>query len=331
MWLGRTGPRTRAARRALYEEWVGCEDAAFALPPSRLALDPTDVIRLEHDSRTPDYILARITDGGGRRIEAKRTDQTHYDLPPGPERTPAIITPTVLGPPAAILIKLPQLADDIPAHRPYAAIFAAPWYGSALIWRSASNDGFTALGTFGLPARLGTLTFDFYVGPVWRFDNGNEIWVDIASGSFSSQGNEALLAGGNPLAIETAPDIWEIVQFGTVALQRTGRWKLTHLLRGQFGTEGSIANPAPAGARVVVLNSAVTPIAISESDVGLPANWRIGPLTAAGADPPNLQLAFTPSGLGLRPFCPAQLRGAFQGMTAWAPRSAMASWHFRVS
>jgi len=125
----------RAARRALYEEWVGREDAAFALPPSRVALDPTDVIRLEHDGRTPDYVLARITDGGARRIEAKRTDQTLYDLPPGPERTPAFIAPTVFGPPAAILMNLPQLADDIPAHRTYAAVFAAPWYGSALAAR----------------------------------------------------------------------------------------------------------------------------------------------------------------------------------------------------
>ncbi|MGO4917537.1 glycoside hydrolase/phage tail family protein [Pseudogemmobacter sp. W21_MBD1_M6] len=291
----------RAARRALHEEWVAREDAAFALPPSRLALDPTDVIRLEHDGRTPYYVLARITDGGARRIEAKRTDQTLYDLPPGPERTPAFIAPTVFGPPAAILMNLPQLADDIPAHRPYAAVFAAPWYGSALIWRSPSTDGFTALGTVGQPARLGTLAFDFYAGPVWRFDNGNELWIDMASGTFSSLDDEALLAGGNALAIETAPDAWEIVQFATASLQSPGRWRLTHLLRGQFGTESSIANPTPAGARVVVLNTAVTPIAISESDIGLPANWRIGPSTAAAADPLNLQLAFTPSGRGLRP------------------------------
>jgi len=303
----------RAARRALYEEWVGREDAAFALPPSRLALDPTDVIRLEHDGRTPDYVLARITDGGARRIEAKRTDQTLYDLPPGPERTPAFIAPTVFGPPAAILMNLPQLADDIPAHRPYAAVFAAPWYGSALIWRSPSNDGFTAMGTVGQPARIGTLAFDFYPGPVWRFDNGNELWVDIALGTFASLDDEALLAGGNPLAIETTTDVWEIVQFGTATLQSPGRWKLTHLLRGQFGTESSIGNPVPAGARVVVLNAAVTPIAISESDVGLPANWRIGPSTVAAADPLNLQLAFTPSGRGLRPLSPAQLR--------WVPQA----------
>jgi len=95
-------------------------------------------------------------------------------------------------------------------------------------------------------------------------------------------------------------------------LQSPGRWKLTHLLRGQFGAEEAIANLAPAGARVVVLNSAVVPIAITESDVGLPANWRIGPSTVAAADPLNLQLAFTPSGRGLRPFSPAQLRGVPQ-------------------
>ena len=145
----------RAARRALYEEWAGREDAAFALPPSRLALDPTDVIRIEHDGRTPDYVLARITDGGARRIEAERTDQTLYDLSPGPERTPAFVAPTVYGSPAAILLNLPQLADDIPAHRPYAAVFAAPWYGSALIWRSVALSLIT--GVFALTGFLPVL------------------------------------------------------------------------------------------------------------------------------------------------------------------------------
>ena len=84
------------------------------------------------------------------------------------------------------------------------------------------------------------------------------------------------------------------------------------MLRGQFGTEDAIANPVPADARVVVLNSAVTPIAITESDIGLPANWRIGPASVAAADLLNLQLAFTPSGRGLQPFSPAQLRGVPQ-------------------
>ena len=91
-----------------------------------------------------------------------------------------------------------------------------------------------------------------------------------------------------------------------------GRWKLTHLLRSQLGTEDAISNPAPAGSRVAVLNSAVVPVANGESDVGLPANWRIGPLMVAAADPLNLNLTFTPSGRGLRHFSLAQLRAVPQ-------------------
>lgn len=74
----------RAARSALFEEWTGCEEATFALPPSMLALDSTDVIRIAHHGRTPEYQLVRVTDGDARRIEARRTDAAIYDLPPGP-------------------------------------------------------------------------------------------------------------------------------------------------------------------------------------------------------------------------------------------------------
>ena len=74
---------------------MGSGVAVFAFPPSRSALDTTDVIRLKHDGRTPDYVLARFTDGGARWIEAKRTDMILYDLPPSPQRTPADITLTV--------------------------------------------------------------------------------------------------------------------------------------------------------------------------------------------------------------------------------------------
>jgi len=41
----------RRCRRALMEAWTGRETAAFRLPPSRLALDPADVVTLEHDGR----------------------------------------------------------------------------------------------------------------------------------------------------------------------------------------------------------------------------------------------------------------------------------------
>ena len=251
----------------------------------------------------------RISDGDGRRIEARRVDPSIYDLPPGPERKPAVTVPTVFGRPVALLMNLPQLAEDIPAGRPYAAVFARPWYGEAAIWRSATEDGFEFLDALGRPARIGALAFDLYGGPAGRFDLGNEAWIDLPSAALASVTDQALFAGENALAVESAAGIWEVLQFGTAELMSPDRWRLRRLLRGQLGTEDAIGNPAPAGARVVMLDAAVTPLSISDADIGLPWNWRIGPARVAAGDPINLAIEFTPEGRGLRPYSPAHLRG----------------------
>ena len=38
-----------------------------------------------------------------------------------------------------------------------------------------------------------------------------------------------------------------------------------------------MGNPAPAGTRVVVLDTALASLPIAEADLGIPWNWRIGP------------------------------------------------------
>ena len=56
----------RRCRRALLEEWVGRETASFRLPPSRLALDPGDVVQLDHDGRLTSLRLTSTADAGAR-------------------------------------------------------------------------------------------------------------------------------------------------------------------------------------------------------------------------------------------------------------------------
>ncbi len=303
----------RNARRALLEDWVGREEAAFALPPSRLALDPTDVVRIAHDGRAQDFALLRIADGEARRIEARRTDAAIYGLPSGPARPPVAVAPTVYGPPEVAFLDLPQLSEDAPAHRPYAAAFAAPWYGSAVVWRSATLDGFEAFDLLDQPGRFGSLAAALPPGPVWRFDKANALLIDVVgSGAFASVTDDQLLAGANALAVESAPGIWEVLQFGAAELIGTGRWQLTRLLRGQLGTEDAIGAPTPIGARVVVLDAAVKPLAIGEAEIGLPWTWRVGPAGRSAGDPLNVGLAFTPAGRGLRPWSPVQLKRVAQ-------------------
>jgi len=231
------------------EAWVGRESAAFRLPPSRLALDPCDVILLDHDGRLTEMRLVSIADSDLRSIDAVRQDRAVYDLPPGEPRPATLMTPTVFGAPEAMLMDLPQLTEDKPAHRLFIAAHAVPWPGEIAVYRSAATDGFALLTTFGGRARIGTLVSDFFAGPTSRFDLGNALVIDLFSGMLESVTDLTLLGGANALALETASGVWEIVQAGAADLIAPGRYQLTRLLRGQRGTEAALANPAPAGCR----------------------------------------------------------------------------------
>ena len=92
----------RRCRRALQEAWAGRESAVFRLPPSRLALDPTDVVSLDHDGRQHQFRLTAIADAEARGIEAVRQDREAYDLPPGAERPATLPRAVTFGPPEVI-------------------------------------------------------------------------------------------------------------------------------------------------------------------------------------------------------------------------------------
>ena len=297
----------RRCRRALMEAWTGRETAAFRLPPSRLALDPADVVTLAHDGRHIPLRLVSIADAEARGIEAVRQDREAHDLPPGSPRPSSLSKAVVFGAPEVVLLDLPQLTEDQPAHRPLIAAHAVPWPGEMAVFRSPSTDGFELLTTFGGRARIGTLVSDFYAGPTSRFDLGNALVVDLLSGTLESVTDLTLFGGANALAIETASGFWEIVQAGTADLIAPGRYQLTRLLRGQRGTEAAMANPASTGARVVVLDEALASLPIAEADLGLPWNWRIGPASRAVSGETYVAANFTPVGVGLRPFSVAHV------------------------
>ena len=297
----------RRCRRALMEAWTGRESATFRLPPSRLALDPADVVTLEHDGRSIPLRLVSIADADARGIEAVRQDREAYDLPPGEPRPSSLSKAVVFGAPEVVLLDLPQLTEDQPAHRPFIAAHATPWPGEMAVFRSPSTDGFELLTTFGSRARIGTLVSDFHPGPTSRFDLGNVLEVDLLTGTLESVTDLALFGGANALAIESAPGTWEIVQAGAAELIAPGRYRLTRLLRGQRGTAGAMGNPTPAGARVVVLDDSLASLPIAEADLGIPWNWRIGPASRPVSDETYVAQSFTPEGIGLRPFSVAHV------------------------
>ena len=209
---------------------------------------------------------------------------------------------SIWGAPEVLLLDLPQLQADQSAHQPLVAAYAKPWPGRIAVWRSAAEDGFELVTTFGSRARIGRLVADLYPGPTSRFDLGNAAVVDLFSGTLASLTDLALFGGANAFAVESAPDVWEVLQAGQAELLAPGRYRLTRLLRGQRGTEWAMGDPTPAGARVVVLDAALAALPIGEAELGLPATWRIGPALRPPSDESYVATSFTPAGVGLRPF-----------------------------
>ena len=314
----------RRCRRALMETWVGRESAVFKLPPSRLALDPCDVVQLDHDGRLTQFRLISVGDNGIRSIEVRRQDRAVYDLPPGTARAASLSRPVSFGVPEVLFLDLPQLTDSTPAHQPLIAADAQPWPGTLAVFRSPALDGFTLLTTFSQRAKIGVLTADFYPGPVSRFDLGNALVVDLASGVLQSVTDIALFGGANVLAAEAAAGQWEVLQAGNAELIAPGRYRLTRLLRGQRGTETAMGNPALAGSRVVIVDTSVSILPVAQSDIGLPWNWRIGPASRPVSDASYAASTFAPSGTGLRPFSACQVVQPWR--TARSPGDLTIGW-----
>ncbi|RJL06943.1 hypothetical protein C9E82_22050 [Paracoccus siganidrum] len=292
----------RRCRRALMEAWVGRETGSFRLPPSMLALDPADVILLDHDGRLAEMRILTASDAEARGIETIRQDRAAYDLPPGSPRAAHLARPVVFGAPLALIMDLPQLRENHAPHHPLIAAHARPWPGQMAVYRSPEDSGFELLTTFSSRARIGALTADLHAGPTSRFDHGNSVYLELLTGTLESVTDLRLFGGENALAIEQPGGAWEILQFGAAELLAPGRYRLSRLLRGQRGTEADMAPMVPTGARVVVLDAALAPLPVNEADLGLPWNWHIGPAAKPVSDDSYTALPFTPRGVGLRPF-----------------------------
>ena len=155
---------------------------------------------------------------------------------------------------------------------PLVAAFAAPWPQSVQLRR----EGASAL-TVAAPSLMGNLASDLPAlseASVGRWDRHSSFDVTLYGGTLAALPARDVLAGGNRLAVETDRG-WEIIQFARAELIGERFYRLSYLLRGQFGSDG--IGDARAGARCIILGAAQTPLAASPDHVPQSLAFRFGP------------------------------------------------------
>jgi hypothetical protein len=329
--LALAGSRAQqVADRWLAEALRAQERAEFRLPPSALAFEPGDTVRLAGLGQNEDYRIDRITDAGARSIEAVRVEPS-LNLPTrAAERRiePEVAVPP--GPVTAILMDLPLADGSAADHQPRLAVAAEPWPGAAAVFASADGEGFHLVATVRKPALIGVSAGVLPPGAPGRWQRVP--WdVVLPSGSVSAATPLAVLNGANRIAVELPSGEWEILQFREAELVGQDAYRMGYLLRGQRGTDLLSVAPIAAGARIVVLDDAVVPLPLDATERGLARTWRVGPAMVDMSSPAYVEVTGAFAGAGLRPFAPAHLRARSVGgdlAVRWVRTTRIRGWDF---
>ncbi|VAV95962.1 Gene Transfer Agent host specificity protein [hydrothermal vent metagenome] len=296
------------AEVALQEIWTGRETADFILPPSLAELEVGDVLTLVLiDGQQRFLRVESLTDGDGRAVSARLTSRENYQPAAGNSNTGSFDLPAVFGPPLFEVMSLPLLSSSANPFAPWIAARAAPWPGNMAITESAGS-GFTEIENLNVPAIIGEILTDLPAGPLSRIDYANSLTIELASGELSSVSRHELLAGSNLLAVGSEQSGWEVLQFENAELTGTNTYEITHLLRGQVGSNPEMLPLRLSGARCVLLDGAVRQIPATADDQGRERLMRIGPGHLDHADPAFVEFSHAASGISLRPLNPVHLK-----------------------
>ncbi|MFN3659581.1 MAG: glycoside hydrolase TIM-barrel-like domain-containing protein [Pseudolabrys sp.] len=299
-----------AERRAeiwLQDLWAARESAAFALPPSALALAPGDVVALTANGRRRLVEIREISDAESRAVTARSIDPEVFDLAIAPPRRRAPAAPAAVGPVHALGLDLPALNAAQPTVLTRLAVFAEPWPGPVAVWTSGDGLTYGQAGLVSAPNVVGETLDELARGPTGRWHRSG-FRVRLYGGALASVSEGTLLSGANAAAVRHVDGAWEVIQFANAELVDERTYLLSHLLRGQLGSEWAMGAVLGAGAAFVLLDEHVLPVARGLDALERPQQLRVIAAGRDHGDPSALVLSATPLATALRPLAPVHLR-----------------------
>lgn len=312
------------ANKWVQESWATREEATFTLPPSQLALEPTDIISLDLKGEVKQLRIIEINDQHSRNIQLRSIEPQIYEDTVSSASLPENNLPQIYGPSKAEFFDFPLLNGNEVPYQGYVGAVQQPWPGRVAFYRSPELSSFSLNQTVNAPAKLGTIISSFAGGPRGRWDYANSLTVQMDAGELTSLTKSPVLGGANLAAVRHDNNLWEIIQFQTATLIAENQYQLRTFLRAQGGTEDALQTIASAGAEFVLIDEALSQIDMSVNEIGLEYNWRFGPAQYTIGHPSfqTKKMAFTAR--GLRPLSPVHLKGKKQNeglLISWVRRT----------
>ncbi|MFW2587546.1 baseplate multidomain protein megatron [Sagittula sp. SSi028] len=324
---------TRGEARQIAERWLAEARLArdtmrFALPPSRSDVGAGDIVRLPSPSGDVLARVDRIEMAEHQIVDAVRIHPDVFE-PSQIDEDGASLRPfTAAAPVVPFFMDLPLLSGEEDPSAPHLAVTASPWPGAVAVYDGAEDADYRLNALINGRAVVGVTETALGAARAGLVDQGAPLQIRLASGTLSSVSDAAFLSGANLMAIgDGSPDNWELFQFRDAQLLSEGRWLVSHRLRGQAGTDGTMPDEWPVGSYVVLMDGAPRQIDIPSALRRVVRHYRIGPARRSYDDPSYTHLVEAFAGNGLRPYRPAHLN-ATQGSSgldlSWVRRTRIA-------
>ncbi len=260
--------RTRAAEHS----------AKATLPPSFLALEPGDLIRVNALDADRNWRVQKLDDTRQRVLALRSQSPASLSVVSGARPGLAQQPSFNPGPPALAIMDLPLLPGEAQRSGPRVAAFAEPWDAEMILSERSTIDERLRLQT---PAIMGEVLSFTTPGLVYgRWDYGALLTVQLYGSSLSSATKAQVLAGKNVLAIEHANGHWEILQFLQASLSAENTYVLSGLLRALAGSDDALAFPVSPNARCVLMNGASQVLPMRDYEIGIPVEFLARAITA---------------------------------------------------
>jgi hypothetical protein len=308
------------AERWLSEAVVARDTIRFALPPSRADVRAGDVVQFgaadlggasgggQLGPETGFFRVDGVERAGRSLIDAVRIDPEIYRAGPLLDTGPQMAAQAVPGPVFPLFLDLPLITGQEVPHAPHIALTAEPWPGAAAVYISDEDADYRLDRTIGARSIIGVTETALPHAPGGLVDRGARLELRLTNGDLASVSDLGLLNGRNLCAIgDGSAQGWELFQFRDAEVIGPGRYALSHLLRGQLGTDADMPASWPAGSYVVVMDGTPEQIGLLPGARGYERHLRVGPASQDYSDPSYRHDVKTFFGVGLRPFAPVHL------------------------
>lgn len=295
--------------------WLERTDFSFMLPPTYLALEPSDVVTVEALQGTYQLRIteSNYTPDGRLECRAKLNRAALYTPnATGGEGVPPDGTIGIAGESVFVPLDIPVIDETLQNAPGFVGVmtgYSDSWPGGLAVRSIDEGQTWVDLQAYNGKATIGATQDVLPVSDCTLIDQ-RSLLVYVISGEFESVTRDQMLAGIN-YAAYGVDGRWEIVRFQNATLQADASYLISGFVRGEKGTEWA-SGLHEAGDYFILLDDPDNAfIGMAVGSIAVPATYR-GVTSGASVDDAT-DVPFTYQGVNLECLSPVYASGTRDG------------------